>query len=46
VIEALQKWDYRDDDYKDKIDAVRYALQRQIFAPKRRRQQKRRLYLY
>jgi hypothetical protein len=45
VIDALQKWDYRDDDYKDKIDAVRYALQRQIFAPRRKRD-KRRLYLY
>jgi hypothetical protein len=45
VIDALQKWDYRDDDYKDKIDAVRYALQRQVFAPRRKRD-KRRLYLY
>tara|TARA_R110002073_G_scaffold28815_1_gene91306 strand:+ start:1955 stop:3373 length:1419 start_codon:yes stop_codon:yes gene_type:complete len=46
VIEALQKWDYRDDDNKDKIDALRYALQRQVFAPRRGKRQKRRLYLY
>jgi hypothetical protein len=45
VIEALLRWDYRDDDYKDKIDALRYALQRSIFAPRRART-KRRLYLY
>lgn len=46
VIESLQKWDYRDDEWKDAIDAIRYSLQRQIFAPARRRKQKRRLYLY
>ena len=45
MIEALQKWDYRDDDFKDKIDALRYALQRQVFSPGRKRN-RRRLYLY
>lgn len=32
LIEALNRWDYRDDDHKDKIDALRYALQDYIFA--------------
>jgi hypothetical protein len=46
VIDALQKWDYRDDDNKDKIDALRYALQGHIFAPRRRQRPRQRLYLY
>jgi len=32
TIEALDRWDGRDDDWKDKVDAVRYALDSYIFA--------------
>lgn len=29
---ALERWDYRDDDWKDKIDALRYCLWPQIYS--------------
>ena len=35
LIAALDRWDFRDDDHKDKIDAVRYALDSHIFGVKR-----------
>lgn len=36
LIECIDHWDYRDTDWKDPIDAVRYALDTFIFAPQRR----------
>jgi len=33
VIAALNNWTGQDDDWKDKIDALRYALDQEIFAP-------------
>lgn len=32
LIEALSRWQYKDDEHKDKIDALRYSLQDYIFA--------------
>jgi len=32
LIEALSRWQYKDDEHKDKIDALRYCLQDFIFA--------------
>lgn len=31
LIDALERWQFADDDHKDKIDALRYALQSHIF---------------
>ena len=43
LIEALDRWDYRDDDHKDKVDALRYSLDRHIFTMRRRGDRVRRL---
>jgi len=45
VLEAFNRWDYRDDIFKDKIDAIRYAIQWFIFS-KRRTRTAQKLYLY
>lgn len=35
LIKALNVWDYSDDEHKDKIDALRYALDHYIFGMRR-----------
>ena len=36
LIDSLNRWDYRDDQYKHILDACRYALDRWIFTKRRR----------
>lgn len=43
---SLDRWDYSDNDEKDPIDALRYALQYYVFRTSRGRQQMKRLFLY
>jgi hypothetical protein len=46
LLEALDRWDYSDSDYKDPIDALRYALQRYVFRTSRDAYKPQRLHLY
>jgi len=46
LIESIDRWAYRDDDWKDPIDALRYACQHQIFRIVRGMQPAQRLHLY
>jgi hypothetical protein len=46
LLEAIQRWDYTDNDQKDPIDAVRYALDSLIFRVVRYTGSGRAVYLY
>lgn len=46
IVEAIQRWDYKDDDMKDPIDCCRYALDSFIFRTVRHTDKGRKVYLY
>jgi len=46
LLEALDRWDYSDSDFKDPLDALRYALTRYVFRTTRDAYKPQRLHLY